>query len=275
MEIVFATDGIQICTESFGDPEDPALLLIMGAMSSMIWWDEEFCRLLANRGRYVIRFDNRDTGRSQMYEPGRPGYTVEDMADDCVRVLGFWHVERAHFLGMSLGGMLAQIAALKHTEHILSLTCLASSVWASVDYPLPEMSEEIHVNSERTRTLNWGDKKAAIEHMVATGRLLCGEGRVFDEKRYLELAELEFKRSRDLRTLQNYLFLGGGEGWWGRVSEIRVPVTVFHGTDDRVLPLPHGEAIAKIIPGAKIVILEGAGHELHKDDWEKIAAAIS
>ena len=271
---IFAVDGIQFCTESFGDPKKPALLLIMGAMSSMIWWDEEFCCLLADRGRFVIRFDNRDTGQSQTYEPGSPKYTVDDLVDDCIRILDFWNVKCAHFLGMSLGGMLAQIAALKYSGRILSLACLASSVWAFVDPSLPEMSAETIANSERTRTLNWSDKKAVIEYMAATGRLLCGKGRTFNEKRHRELAELEFKRSHNLCALQNYLLLGGGESWWNRVSEINVPVTVFHGTDDKVLPLPHGEAIARAIPGAKISVLQGAGHELHKDDWEKIAAII-
>ena len=174
----------------------------------------------------------------------------------------------------TLGGMLAQIAAMKYPMRVLSLICLASSVWASVDPPPPEMSPETIANSQRTRAVDWNDKNAAVEYMVGTGRLLCGSGRVFNEKRHRELAELEFKRSRDLSAFQNYLLLGGGETWWNRVSEISAPVTVLHGTDDRVLPLPHGEAIAKAIPGAKIIILEGAGHELHKDDWGKVAAAV-
>jgi len=275
MEKVFMIDGIRLCTESFGNPEDPAILLIMGAMSSMIWWDEEFCLLLADRGYFVIRFDNRDTGQSQTYEPGKPEYTVDDMADDCIRVLDFWGVVRAHFLGMSLGGMLAQIVALKYSGRVLSLNCLASSVWASVDPPLPAMSAETLANSERTRTINWSDTKTAVEYMVAAGRLLCGKGRVFDEKRHRELAELECGRSRNLYALQNYLLLGGGESWWDRVSEINIPVTVFHGSDDKVLPLPHGEAIARAIPEAKFVILDGAGHEIHKNDWEEIAAVVA
>jgi len=127
----------------------------------------------------------------------------------------------------------------------------------------------------RTRAINWRDTKAAVEYMVATGHLLCGRGRVFDEKRHRALAEFECKRSRNLHALQNYLPLGGGESWWDRVSEISVPATVLHGTDDKVLPLPHGEAIARAIPEAKIVILDGAGHEIHKNDWEKIAAVVA
>ena len=275
MEKNFTADGILLCTESFGNPRDPALLLIMGAMSSMIWWDEEFCRLLAGRGRFVIRFDNRDTGQSQTYEPGKPRYTVDDMADDCIRVLDFWNVEGAHFLGMSLGGMLAQIAALKHPGRVRALTCLASRIWGHVSPPPPKTSPEILKIYDLARALNWADKETVIEYMTAIGRLFSGKGRVFNEKRHRELAEFEFERAGDLRALQNYPLLGGGRNWWNRASEIRVPVTVIHGTDDRVLPLLHGEAIAKTIPGAKLVILDGAGHGHHRDDWNKIADAIT
>jgi len=271
---VFSTDGVRLCTESFGDPKDPALLLIMGAMSSMIWWDEEFCRFLASRGRFVIRFDNRDTGLSQTYEPGRPGYTVDDMADDCIRVLDFWNVKQAHFFGMSLGGMLAQITALKYPERIHTLTCLASRALASVSPPPPKTSSVVLRASERTRFLRWGDKKTVIEYMTDIGRMLCGKGRIFNEKRHRELAELEFDRSQNLHSLRNYLLLRGGRVWWNKAFGIRTPVTVIHGTDDVVLPLPHGEAIAKTIPGAKLAVLKGAGHELHKDDWGEIANTI-
>ncbi|MDR2527669.1 MAG: alpha/beta fold hydrolase [Synergistaceae bacterium] len=269
---VFKADGVNLCTECFGSPTDPALLLIMGAMSSMIWWDEAFCWRLAGRGLFVIRFDNRDTGRS--WEPGRPVYTVEDMADDCVRVLDFWRVRRAHLLGMSLGGMLAQIVTLKYPSRALSMSCLASSVWADAEPPLPEMDAKLLANSERTRSIDWEDREVAIDFMLTTGRLMCGGGRVFDEKRCRELSELEFERARDLRFLQNYLSLGGGEAWWNRTAEIHVPVAVLHGTDDKVLPYPHGEALARAIPGAKLVTLEGAGHELHKDDWGQVIDAV-
>jgi pimeloyl-ACP methyl ester carboxylesterase len=269
-EKIVENDGIKICTESFGEPGTPAFLLIAGAMMSMIWWDDEFCLRLASKGFFVIRFDNRDTGRSQTYEPGKPGYSVEDLADDCVRVLNFWNVKRAHFLGISLGGMIAQIAALKYPERILSMICLASSVWATTTPPLPEMDPRALANSEKTKTLDYQDSETWIEHMIGTGRLLCGSKRTFDEARHRELAKIEYSRSQDLRALQNYLVLGGGEQWWDRVGEIQIPVVVIHGTEDIVLPYPHGEAIAQKLQRAEIVALDGAGHQLHRDDWEKV-----
>jgi pimeloyl-ACP methyl ester carboxylesterase len=233
-EKFFERGGVKICTESFGDPNRPAFLLISGAMSSMIWWDQEFCLRLAEKGFFVIRFDNRDTGRSQTYEPGKAAYSIDDMADDCIRVLDFWKTKRAHLLGMSLGGMIAQIAAMKYPERVSSMTCLSSSVWAAVDPPLPEM-----------------DPRA--------------------------LAEIEYDRSADLRALQNYLTLGGGETWWNKESENKnkIPVAVIHGTDDIVLPYPHGEAIAWKFPDSALIALDGAGHELHKDDWERVITSCA
>ena len=99
-------NGVDLFTESFGDPSDPAILLIMGAMASAVWWPEEFCRKLADRGRLVIRYDHRDTGRSVSYAPGRIEYSVEDLADDAVGVLNAYEIDRAHLVGMSLGGFL-------------------------------------------------------------------------------------------------------------------------------------------------------------------------
>lgn len=118
-EQIIKMDGIAICTESFGKQTDPPILLIMGATASMICWEDEFCQRLADNGRYVIRYDNRDVGRSVTYAPGKPEYTLEDLADDGVGVLDAFGIERAHIVGMSMGGMLAQIIALRHPERVL------------------------------------------------------------------------------------------------------------------------------------------------------------
>ncbi len=102
-EKIFKINGIDICTESFGNPKNPAILLIMGATCSMVYWDEEFCEQLANSGAFVIRFDNRDVGRSVAYEPGTSNYSVTDMAEDAIGVLDAYHIDQAHLFGMSLG----------------------------------------------------------------------------------------------------------------------------------------------------------------------------
>jgi pimeloyl-ACP methyl ester carboxylesterase len=117
-EEIVKANGVELCAETFGDPSHPAVLLIMGASASMLWWPEGLCRRLADAGRYVIRYDNRDTGRSIAYPPGQPGYSMDDLAGDAVGILDAYGVTRADFVGMSLGGMIAQIVALKHTERV-------------------------------------------------------------------------------------------------------------------------------------------------------------
>jgi predicted alpha/beta hydrolase len=109
-ERVIRSDGIEIATEAFGDPANSTVLLVMGAMASMLWWPEEFCEELAARGRRVIRYDHRDTGLSTKYEPGEPPYTLGDMADDAVRVLDGYGISAAHLVGMSMGGVISQLA---------------------------------------------------------------------------------------------------------------------------------------------------------------------
>ncbi|WP_153945047.1 alpha/beta fold hydrolase, partial [Acinetobacter baumannii] len=118
-------NDVEICTECFGNPDHPALLLIMGANASMIWWDDEFCEKLAAKGRYVIRYDNRDVGRSTFYEPGKIGYTIVDMVDDAAGILDAYNIPKAHVVGMSLGGMLAQILSLKYPNRVLTATMIA------------------------------------------------------------------------------------------------------------------------------------------------------
>ncbi|HUH21435.1 MAG TPA: alpha/beta fold hydrolase, partial [Gaiellaceae bacterium] len=109
-------NGVDLCTEAFGDPADPAILLVMGVGGSMLWWEEGFCRLLAEAGRFVIRYDHRDTGRSVTYEPGAPEYTEADLVADAVGVLDAYGIAAAHVVGVSAGGAFAQLLALAFPE---------------------------------------------------------------------------------------------------------------------------------------------------------------
>src|SRR5438046_442584 len=111
-ERMIETNGVELCTEGFGDPADPPLLLIMGMSGSMLWWEERFCRMLADGGRFVIRYDHRDTGRSVTYEPGHPGYTGADLVTDATGALDAYAVPSAHPAGVSAGGAVAQLRAI-------------------------------------------------------------------------------------------------------------------------------------------------------------------
>lgn len=273
-ERIIKANGVDICTENFGDPADPALLLIMGAMASMLWWPDGLCRQLAGMGRFVIRYDNRDTGRSVTYEPEKPGYTLDDMTDDAAGVLDAYDIENAHLVGMSLGGMIAQMAALQHPTRVATLTLIASSVFGPDNPDLPPIDEKILAYHRSGADLNWSDEAAVIEFMMGGWRLLSGSAHPFDEPTIRPIATGEVKRARNLVSMFNHARLTGGEQWYGKIGEIRVPALVIHGSEDPVLPYPHGLALASIIPGAKLLTLSGTGHELHPADWPAIAGAI-
>jgi pimeloyl-ACP methyl ester carboxylesterase len=276
-EKVNKINGIDICTESFGNPERPAVLLIMGAMCSMVYWDEEFCQQLADTGRYVIRYDNRDVGRSSTYEPGSSHYTVVDMADDAVGVLEAYHIDEAHIVGMSLGGMIAQIMALRHPQRVLSITMIASGIFGSDDNNrnLPPMDEKILAYHANGATLNWSDKESVADYLVAGSALLCGSKHKFDEKRAYKQVEKEINRANNLLSMFNHAFLKGDDSYEGKLKGINVPALVIHGTEDTVLPYEHALALVNEIPNALLLSLEGSGHEIHFDDWDRIIKAIS
>src|SRR5512141_3086514 len=154
-------DGVRLCTDAFGDPHDPTLLLIIGASTSMVWWDDEFCARLAAKGRFVIRFDNRDVGRSTAYPPGQPAYDLETMVDDAIRVLQFYGQDSAHIVGMSLGGMIGQLLALIYPKTALSLVLISSSLWDERP-DLPPPSNKILEYHSRGGIVDWTNKRTAV-----------------------------------------------------------------------------------------------------------------
>ena len=126
-ERMIEANGVELCTESFGDPGDPPILLVMGMSASMVWWDEEICETLAAERRFVIRYDHRDTGRSVTYRPGHPRYTASDLVGDAAVVLDAYGLAAAHIVGMSMGGALAQLLALDFPDRVLSLVLVSTS----------------------------------------------------------------------------------------------------------------------------------------------------
>ncbi|MBB3114062.1 pimeloyl-ACP methyl ester carboxylesterase [Paenibacillus phyllosphaerae] len=268
---LFTIDGIELCAESFGNPQHPTILLIMGAQSSMLWWEEEFCERLAVKGRHVIRYDNRDVGQSATYELGNPGYTFEDMADDAIRVLDRFGVGKAHIVGISMGGMLTQILALRHSARVRSVTLLATSNFAP---DLPPMEEKVMAYFSEATEIDWTDNDAVIAFNVGKWKVLAGSRHAFDEQRIRNLAAAEVKRSRNIATMNNHGLVTGGESYLTRNEEIAALSLVIHGTEDPIIPYAHGVSLAGAIPGARLVTLEGTGHELHPADWDTIISEI-
>jgi len=271
---IIESDGLALATESFGVASHPAVLLIMGAMASGVWWPDEFCRRLAELGRFVVRYDHRDTGGSTSGAPGFIAYATEDLADDVVRVLDGCGLARAHLVGMSLGGFLAQLVALKCQERVLTLTLIASERLAAADPSLPGVSPVIPAYHAKAAELDWSDRAAVIEYQVGAWRLLNGPAHPFDEFGVRSAAEADYDRTPDPLTPMNHALLGDAEAWYGRLREIRQPALVIHGTDDPVLPYANGKALVRDLPDAELVTLSGSGHELHPDDWTVILQAI-
>jgi pimeloyl-ACP methyl ester carboxylesterase len=266
---------VEICSETFGERSDPAVLLIMGAMASMLWWPDEFCRRLAGSGRYVIRYDNRDTGRSTGYEPGTATYTSDDMAGDAIAVLDEHGVERAHVVGMSMGGAIAQVVALAYPERVASVTGISTSAVGEENPDLPGPAAKYMEHAAAFEDLDWSDAQALADLIVEDARQLAGARHQFDEAAARELVTRDLERATDSSRLANHGSIGGDEERWkGRIGEIGVPFLVIHGTADPLIPHPHGVALAEAVPGAKLVTIDGGGHELHENDWDQILDAI-
>jgi pimeloyl-ACP methyl ester carboxylesterase len=272
-ERIIDANGVELCTEPFGDPADPPILLIMGIGASMLWWEEGFCRTLADGGRYVIRYDHRDTGRSATYEPGRPGYSGADLVADAAGVLDGYGIRAAHLVGVSAGGALAQLLALDFADRVLSLVLISSSPTTSGDRRLPSPTGRFGRFLE-TAELDWSDPESVIEYQVGYSRMLAGGERPFDEAGVRELVRRDVERARNFAAAQNHDLLPGDEPSRGALSSISVPTLVIHGTADPMFPIGHGEALADEIPGAKLLRLDGAGHGIDRADWEAVAEAV-
>ena len=272
-ERMIQANGVELCTEPFGGPGDPPVLLVMGFGGSMLWWEEGFCRLLADGGRFVIRYDQRDTGRSVTYEPGRPQYTGADLAADAVGVLDAYGIAAAHVVGVSAGGAFGQLLALGFPDRVLSLVLISTSPATAAERSLPSATGRFS-DFLASAAVDWSDRASVIEYLVAYQRMLAGGVRPFDEAAWREVARREVERARDVAASQNHSLVSEGDVPSAPISSIAAPTLVIHGTADPMFPLAHGRALAEEIPGARLLTLEGAGHGVEPPDWEPIAHAI-
>jgi pimeloyl-ACP methyl ester carboxylesterase len=272
-ERMIEANGVELCTEAFGDPADAPILLIMGIGASMLWWEEDFCWMLAGAGRFVIRYDHRDTGRSVTYEPGRPEYTGADLTADAVGVLDGFGIPAAHLVGVSAGGGIAQEVALDSADRVLSLILISTSPATPSDHDLPPPTPEFG-RFVATAEVDRSNPDSVIEYLVDYSRILAGGERAFDETRVRELVRRDIERARDFAAVQNHDLMSHGEGSPKPLSSITSPTLVIHGTADPMFPIEHGEALAEEIPGARLLRLEGAGHGVDRADWEVVVEAI-
>jgi pimeloyl-ACP methyl ester carboxylesterase len=263
-------NGVDLCVQPLGTDTDPPILLIMGTGGSLDFWEDEFCDRLVAGGRFVIRYDQRDTGQSVAYEPGHPGYTSADLVADALGIVEALGLPRAHIVGMSAGGAVAQLAALDHPQRVTSLTLISTSAMGP---GLPGMADRTQAFFARPRPDV--DDPALLDYLVDFNRALASEAAPFDADGTRALYERALGRATNAESmLGNHDLVEGGGDWHERLGEIAAPTLVIHGADDPFLPLAHGEALAAAIPEAELLVLEATGHELPRRTWDVVVPGI-
>jgi pimeloyl-ACP methyl ester carboxylesterase len=281
-------NGINIVYDTFGDPAAIPFLLIMGLGGQLVSWDEDFCFQLAAEGYWVIRFDNRDVGLStKFYEIGTPNilefmsavmmgqevkapYLLTDMAADAVGLLDALDIASAHVLGVSMGGMIAQTMAIHYPDRVRTLTSIMSSTGdVSLPQPGPQALSLLTEPAPRER-------EAYLDYSVRTWRILGSPGFRFDEDRVRRRAGLSFDRGLNppgfARQLAAILASGSRRE---ALRDVKIPTLVIHGTADPLVPVAGGIDTAESIPGARLMLIDGMGHDLPVDLWPRLLEAIT
>ena len=183
-------------------------------------------------------------------------------------------IARAHVVGMSMGGALAQLATLRHPDRVASLTTISTSLLGEDPSALPGSNPDYLERSERLGEPDWNDRAQAIDYLVEDSRLTAGSAHPFDEPRLRRLIGRDYDRANSFPTVTNHLRLSGGEVASGSLRTVPVPVLVIHGTEDPLFPIEHGIALSQAVSVSRLVRLDGSGHELAEEDWDQIITAI-
>jgi pimeloyl-ACP methyl ester carboxylesterase len=275
---------VDIAYETFGDTGDPAVLMVMGLGTQMLGWAEDLCRMIAERGFFLVRFDNRDIGRSSWIEDApvpdvgaaiagdfsSAGYDLSDMAADAVGLLDHLGIVKVHIVGASMGGMIAQTIAIEHPERVLSLTSIMSTTG---DRAVGEPSPNGMAALMRTPP---GDREGYAESAVEAFRLIGSKGYEMDEKFVRSRALASYDRGHNpLGVARQLLAIGASGDRTESLRELDVPTVVIHGRDDPLIGMSGGEATAAAIPGARLELIDGMGHDLPRELWPRIADLIA
>jgi len=275
--------GITLCYETFGEPANPTALLIMGLGTQMIAWQEDFCGELAARGLYVVRFDNRDIGRST-HVPGRPPtvaqllrrsrraarYTLGDMADDAVGLLSELELAPAHVVGASMGGMIAQTIAARHPEMVRSLVSIMSNT-GSIRSGQPALRVYPVLLRRAPR-----ERDAFVAHMERVFAAIGSPALPRDPQDIRMIASVSYERDHDPagpgRQLAAIIAAGDRTPELGRIT---APTLVIHGSADPLVAPSGGRATARAIPAARLLSIDGMGHDLPRAAWPQLIDAIA
>jgi pimeloyl-ACP methyl ester carboxylesterase len=277
------TGDIELAYQTLGDPASPPLLLVMGLGMQLIHWDLELCEELAERGYHVIRFDNRDAGLSTTIDVPVPPivramagfhidapYLLGDMAKDSFGLLDELGIERAHVMGVSMGGMIAQTMAMERPERMLSLTSIMSTT-GERRAGMPKLRSWSVLMRRAPR-----EREAFQDYFVRMFRIIGSPGFPQDEPRVRELAGATYDRAHNPAGTARQLaaILASGDRTPG-LRRLRVPTTVIHGKDDPLIPFRGGLATARAIPDAELVAIPGMGHDLPREIWPKLHEVLA
>jgi len=288
--MLIKVNGIDLAYESYGNESDETILLIAGLGTQMLRWTVPFCEMLAARGFRVIRFDNRDTGLSTHFDyyakldfealaktlmsgqrPDIP-YTLNDMSDDTVGLLDTLGIKKAHVVGRSMGGMIAQLVASRYPERVLSLTSIMSTTG---NPELPPTSPDVMALMTQPAPNPMEDEEGYLAHSVAFARRIAGTSYPFEENEYHSILREEVQRAYDPGSVGRQITAIAVSGdRRPQLAKVNVPSLVIHGVDDPMFVPACGKDTAYAIPDAEFMLLEGMGHDLPAQLFETVVDAI-
>ncbi|MGY2084607.1 alpha/beta fold hydrolase [Blastococcus sp. SYSU DS0539] len=275
---------LELAYETFGDAANPPVLLVMGLATQMIGWPDDFCRGLAERGLFVIRFDNRDIGLStHVTDGGAPdvmavlggdrssvAYGLTDLAEDTVGLLDALGLDSAHVVGASMGGMIAQLVAITHPERVRSLTSIMSTTGD------PAVGAPNDAAMGVLLAAPAADREGAVQRVVDTYRVIGSPGFEFDEAAVRERAGLSFDRAHDPAGVARQLAaILTAHDRTADLSRVAVPTLVIHGEQDALVAVSGGRATAAAVPGAELLVVDGMGHDLPREVWPQLVDRIT
>lgn len=274
---------IELEYEVFGDPGAPPVVLVMGFAMQMVAWDDDFCAALAQRGFRVVRFDNRDVGlsthlsdlgvpdfmRAMMGDSSVAPYTLGDMADDVAKLLDALELRAAHVVGASMGGFMVQELAIRQPDRVLSLASIMSHTGArALAQPTPEASAALFSPPPI-------DRASAVDRAIGIWRVIGSPGFPFDEARIRRRAALAWDRDHDpMGVMRQMAAVLTSRDRTQDLGRVRAPAVVIHGAADPLIPVEGGQATAAAIPGARLLVVPGMGHDLPAGAWPAIIDAI-
>ncbi len=278
-------DGVEICFQTFGDPSDPALLLVMGLGGPMTWWDPELCTKLADHGFFVIRYDNRDTGRSTKLKHARVGrgdlakaflgrpvrapYSLSRMGEDGLGILDHLGIEQAHIAGVSMGGMIVQTLAVEHPERVLSMVSIMSTTGSrKVGFLDPKLMPAMIAPRS-------GGRDEYVENSATFWQKIASPDYPEPLQEAIDRAEVTWDRGFSASgVVRHMLAILTQSNRTAALGDLTIPTAVMHGLKDRMVHVSGGRATARAIPGCELVLVPGMGHDIPAALFDQIVSVV-